>query len=87
MLADIFLGEASSIEQKRFAQYHRAAASPEIAAVLLELIYRSDVRAELEHVRAPTLVVHRRGDRAIPYRLGREPRGRDPGSRTDPSGR
>ena len=72
MLADIFLGEASSTEQKRFAQYQRAAASPEIAAALLELIYRSDVRAELEHVRAPTVVVHRRGDRAIPYRLGRE---------------
>jgi pimeloyl-ACP methyl ester carboxylesterase/DNA-binding CsgD family transcriptional regulator len=72
VLADIFLGEASSTEHKRFAQYQRAAASPEIAAALLELIYRSDVRAELEHVRAPTLVVHRRGDRAIPYRLGRE---------------
>jgi pimeloyl-ACP methyl ester carboxylesterase/DNA-binding CsgD family transcriptional regulator len=72
VLADIFLGEASSAEQKRFAQYQRVAASPEMAAALLELIYRSDVRAELEHVRAPTLVVHRRGDRAIPYRLGRE---------------
>jgi DNA-binding CsgD family transcriptional regulator len=72
VLADIFLGEASSSEQKRFAQYQRAAASPEMAAALLELIYRSDVRAELEHVRAPTLVVHRRDDRAIPYRLGRE---------------
>jgi pimeloyl-ACP methyl ester carboxylesterase len=72
VLADIFLGEASSIEQKRFAQYQRAAASPEMAAALLELVYRSDVRAELEQVRAPTLVVHRRGDRAIPYRVGRE---------------
>ena len=35
-------------------------------------IYRLDVRAELGRVRAPALVVHRRGDRAIPYRLGRE---------------
>jgi pimeloyl-ACP methyl ester carboxylesterase len=52
--------------------YQRAAARPEIAAALLELIYHNDVRAELEHVRAPTLVVHRRGDRAIPYRLGRK---------------
>jgi pimeloyl-ACP methyl ester carboxylesterase/DNA-binding CsgD family transcriptional regulator len=72
VLADIFLGESSSVEQERFARYQRAAASPEIAAALLELIYRNDVRAELEHVRAPTLVVHRRGDRAIPYHLGRE---------------
>jgi pimeloyl-ACP methyl ester carboxylesterase/DNA-binding CsgD family transcriptional regulator len=72
VLADIFLGEAHSVEQERFARYQRAAASPEPAAALLELIYRNDVRAELEHVRVPTLVVHRRGDRAIPYHLGRE---------------
>ena len=72
VLADIFLGDTDSIEQERLARYQRAAASPETAAGLLELIYRNDVRAELEHVRAPTLVVHRRGDRAIPYHLGRE---------------
>ena len=72
LLADIFLGEADSVEQERLARYQRAAASPETAAALLELIYRNDVRAELERVRAPTLVVHRRGDRAIPYHLGRE---------------
>lgn len=72
LLADIFVGEASGAEQKRLARYQREAATPEIAAALLEFIYRSDVRAELERVRAPTLVAHRRGDRAIPYHLGRE---------------
>jgi pimeloyl-ACP methyl ester carboxylesterase len=72
LLADIFLGEADSAEQQRLARYQRVAASPETAARLLELSYRIDVRPELEHVRAPTLVVHRRGDRAIPYDLGRE---------------
>jgi DNA-binding CsgD family transcriptional regulator len=72
LLADVFLGDANGGEQERFARYQRAAASPEIAAALLELIYRNDVRAELERVRVPTLVVHRRGDRAIPYHLGRE---------------
>jgi pimeloyl-ACP methyl ester carboxylesterase/DNA-binding CsgD family transcriptional regulator len=72
LLADIFLGEANSVEQERLARYQRAAASPETAAALLELVYRNDVRTELERVRAPTLVVHRRGDKAIPYHLGRE---------------
>ncbi len=72
MLADIFLGDAGSAEQERFARLQREAASAETAATLLEFIYRLDVRAELERVRAPALVVHRRGDRAIPYRLGRE---------------
>jgi pimeloyl-ACP methyl ester carboxylesterase/DNA-binding CsgD family transcriptional regulator len=72
LLADIFLGKVGSAEQERFAQYQRASASAETAARLLELIYRTDVRAALPLVQAPTLVVHRRGDRAIPYALGRE---------------
>lgn len=72
LLADIFLGNAGSGEQERFARYQRAAASAETAARLLELIYQTDVRAELPLVRAPTVVVHRRSDRAIPYSLGRE---------------
>src|SRR5262245_11076308 len=72
VLADIFLGDSDSAEQERLARYQRVAASPETAAALLELTYRNDVRTELPHVHAPTLVVHRRGDRAIPYRLGRE---------------
>jgi pimeloyl-ACP methyl ester carboxylesterase len=72
VLADIFLGETNSLEQERLARYQRTAASSETAAALLELVYRNDVRAELQLVRAPTAVVHRRGDRAIPYSLGRE---------------
>ena len=72
LLADIFLGDATNAERERFARHQRAASSPEMAAALLELAYRNDVRADLRHVRAPTVVVHRRGDRAIPYRLGRE---------------
>jgi DNA-binding CsgD family transcriptional regulator len=68
----MFLGDATSVEQERLARYQRDAASPETAAVLLELNYRNDVRSELGHVRAHTVVVHRRDDRAIPYRLGRE---------------
>jgi DNA-binding CsgD family transcriptional regulator len=72
VLADIFLGESDSAEQERLARYQRVAASPETAAALLELTYRNDVRAELQQIRVPTSVVHRRGDRAIPYRLGRE---------------
>jgi pimeloyl-ACP methyl ester carboxylesterase/DNA-binding CsgD family transcriptional regulator len=72
LLADIFLGDADSSQQERLARHQRAAASPAAAAAFLELIYRNSVRAELEQVRAPTLVVHRRGDRAIPYHLGRE---------------
>ena len=72
LLADFFLGDTDSEAQERLARYQRDAASPETAALLLERIYRDDVRSELAEVRAPTVVVHRRDDRAIPYRLGRE---------------
>lgn len=71
VLADVFLGDADAEERQRFARLQRAAASAETAAALLELVYRYDVRAELERVRAPTQVVHRRADRAIRYEQGR----------------
>ncbi len=72
MLADIFLGEAAAGVQERFARFQRESTSAETAAALLEQVYRNDVRAELGRVSAPTLVVHRREDRAIPCELGRE---------------
>ena len=67
LLADIFSGDADGAEQERLARYQRESASPETAALLLELVYRNDVRSDLGLVRAPTVVVHRRDDRAIPY--------------------
>ena len=72
LLSNIFLGEVSGKEQEWFARFQRLASSAETAAALLEQVYRNDVRDQLALVKAPTLVVHRREDRAIPYRLGRE---------------
>jgi pimeloyl-ACP methyl ester carboxylesterase/DNA-binding CsgD family transcriptional regulator len=72
LLSNIFLGEVSGKEQESFARFQRLASSAETAAALLEQVYRNDVRDRLALVKAPTLVVHRREDRAIPYRLGRE---------------
>jgi pimeloyl-ACP methyl ester carboxylesterase/DNA-binding CsgD family transcriptional regulator len=72
LLGDIFLGHAEPAERDRFARFQREAATAETAAALLELVYRLDVRALLGNVRAPARVVHRRDDRAVPYRLGRE---------------
>jgi len=72
VLADIFLGDVGTPELERFARFQRAATSAETAAALLELTYRNDVRGELARVQVPTLVLHRRSDRAIPYRLGRQ---------------
>ncbi|HUH93365.1 MAG TPA: alpha/beta fold hydrolase [Casimicrobiaceae bacterium] len=79
LLSDIFLGGADSAEHERFARFQREAATADTAA-LLGLVYRLDVREHLALVRAPTLVVHRRDDRAVPYRLGREVAAAIPGA-------
>jgi pimeloyl-ACP methyl ester carboxylesterase len=80
LLSDIFLGGADADEYERFARLQREAASAETAAALLDLVYRLDVRARLPLVRQPALVLHRRDDRAVPYRLGREVAAAIPGS-------
>jgi pimeloyl-ACP methyl ester carboxylesterase/DNA-binding CsgD family transcriptional regulator len=80
LLSDLFLGRAEYAEHENFAKLQREAATAETAAALLQLVYRLDVRAQLPLVRAPTLVVHRRDDRAVPYRLGREVAAAIPGA-------
>ena len=72
LLSNVFLGAADSAEHERFARFQRESTNAETAAALLGLVYRLDVRVHLPHVRVPVLVVHRRDDRAVPYRLGRE---------------
>ncbi|MET0474795.1 MAG: alpha/beta fold hydrolase [Mycobacterium sp.] len=80
LLSDLFLGKAEDAGHEYFARFQREAASAETAAALLRLVYRLDVRTRLPLVRAPTLVVHRRDDRAVPYRLGREVAASIPGA-------
>lgn len=72
MLSDLFLDGADAAEHDRFARLQRDSASAQTAAELLALVYRLDVRDYLPRVQSPTVVVHRRDDRAVPYRLGRE---------------
>lgn len=80
LLSNMFLGGADAAEHEPFARFQREAATAETAAALLGLVYRLDVRAYLPGVRAPALVVHRRDDRAVPYRLGREVAAAIPGA-------
>jgi pimeloyl-ACP methyl ester carboxylesterase/DNA-binding CsgD family transcriptional regulator len=80
VLSDMFLGGVDSAERERFARLQRESASAETAAALLGLVYRLDVRGYLALVQRPTTVVHRRHDRAVPYRLGREVAAAIPGA-------
>lgn len=52
----------SSAQRETAGALERAAASPAMAAALVEAVVRTDVRALLPQVAVPTLVIHRRGD-------------------------
>jgi pimeloyl-ACP methyl ester carboxylesterase/predicted amidohydrolase len=75
LLTELFIpaaGAAPPGTAEWFARLQRESASAEMAARLLEALYAADVLALLPSVRSRTLVLHRRGDRAIPERAGRE---------------
>jgi pimeloyl-ACP methyl ester carboxylesterase len=71
-LTDLLAPQHSTEERQRLAETQRDSASPETAAALLDLIYRMDVSDRVARVRVPTLVLHRKGDRAISFDHGRE---------------
>jgi pimeloyl-ACP methyl ester carboxylesterase/DNA-binding CsgD family transcriptional regulator len=83
-LADVFMPDADASVRDAFARFQRRSATPEEAAARLDLVYRLDASAYLERVDRPTLVLHRRGDWAIPVRHGRELAARIPGARFVP---
>jgi pimeloyl-ACP methyl ester carboxylesterase/DNA-binding CsgD family transcriptional regulator len=49
-----------------WARYQRLAASPGTAAAVVRALARVDIRPILAYIRAPTLVIHRTGDRVWP---------------------
>lgn len=70
LLADVFIPGASSTEREQFAAFQRQSATREQARASLAAAYASDVREHLAALRTPTTVLHRRGDRAVPFALG-----------------
>jgi pimeloyl-ACP methyl ester carboxylesterase len=70
VLTDIFAPDADASTRAEFARYQRACSSAGTARALLALSYELDVSDLLAEVRAPTLVVHRAGDRAAPVAQG-----------------
>ena len=71
LLTELFAPDADAGTRLAFTHYQRAASSAETAVALLRLAYDIDVRPALPRVQAPTLVLHRRGDRAAPLAQGR----------------
>ena len=71
-IADLTAAGAEGEMLERIAHMYRSSATGEMAASLLEMAYKTDVVELLPKVKAPTLVVHRQGDRAVPFGLSRE---------------
>lgn len=80
VLADVFLPNATSDDREAFARFQRRSASRDSAAAALRAVYEMDSTTHLSRVRVPTLVLHRRHDRAIPFALGRDVAGLVPGA-------
>lgn len=72
VLADLFLPDATAEERAEFVEFQRRSASREVALASLRAVYGFDSTGHLGDVLAPTLVLHRRDDRAIPFVLGRD---------------
>jgi class 3 adenylate cyclase len=71
-IADIVYPSGPTELQRRTAGRLRRAISSEMAARYIELTTTVDVVDFLPQVKAPTLVLHRRGNRNVPSRAGRD---------------
>ncbi|GLY37936.1 LuxR family transcriptional regulator [Amycolatopsis sp. NBRC 101858] len=80
ILADLFLPTATPAERDEFARFQRGALTAEKAVRSLAAVYAFDVRDRLDAIEVPTLVLHRREDRAIPFALGQDVAARIPGA-------
>lgn len=70
VMSDVFYPGATPAQRRAYIAHQRSSATPHAAAAALEAVYRFDARDSAAAVRAPTLVLHRRGDRAIRLPLG-----------------
>jgi pimeloyl-ACP methyl ester carboxylesterase len=79
LFAPSFAGDAQALELT--ARMERSAASPAMVQQIFEMFLDIDVRAVLPTIHVPTLVLHRRGDRVVNRRAGRELAAQIPGAR------
>jgi pimeloyl-ACP methyl ester carboxylesterase/DNA-binding CsgD family transcriptional regulator len=83
-MTELFVPGAERAEHDWFTRGQREAADAETAARLLEGIFRIDVTADLARITCPVLVLHREGERAIPFSAGRELAALLPGAKFEP---
>ena len=79
-----FMPDASLEQQRAFNELQRISTSSENAARIVSEFDSIDVRQLAGKVRAPTLVLHARGDARVPFEEGRRMAGLIPGARFVP---
>jgi class 3 adenylate cyclase/pimeloyl-ACP methyl ester carboxylesterase len=83
-LSAAFVPSADPAQVASFTEMERVSASAETAARILEVNMGLDLTPLLKGIRAPTLVIHRRGDTIAPFKVGREMAALIPGARFEP---
>jgi DNA-binding SARP family transcriptional activator/alpha-beta hydrolase superfamily lysophospholipase len=81
MFTQTFIPGGTATEVEWFNELQRRTVTPENAARFMEAFAYIDVRDRLADVRAPTLVLHSRGDQRIRYETGRDLAAAIPGAR------
>jgi len=72
LFSNLFMPSASDLAVRAFNEFQQISMTPEDAAGFIGSLAVTDVRELARGIRVPVLVVHRRGDLAVPYPLGRE---------------
>jgi len=72
LFTGLFIPDANAEQIRWFTEMQRVSATPEAAVGLMMGLPSIDVRDLLPQLKMPTLVIHRRGDGAVPFELGRE---------------
>src|SRR5712691_1078106 len=67
----LFLPDAAPEQWRWFNDLSRVSTNGEMAARILNMLQRIDIRSLAPQLRAPTLVTHARGDQRIPFEEGR----------------
>ena len=70
-VADVIYPDGPTEMQRLYAKKLGRESSPQAAAQSIKLSHSLDVTAEMRQIVAPTLVIHRRGDRNVPIDAGR----------------
>jgi class 3 adenylate cyclase/pimeloyl-ACP methyl ester carboxylesterase len=71
-MLDVLAPGAQPELRQQFAEYQRQSATAEDAVSMLETLTQYEVTPLLSQIATPTLVLHRRDDRASPFQQGRE---------------